>query len=888
MTSYPSCYLVDGASYIYRAFHAIRQLTTSHGEPTNAIFGFAQMLQRILRQEQPVALAVAFDPPGPTFRHELFPQYKAQRPPMPEELAQQLPWIRNLLAAMRIPVIEQASYEADDVIATLARRWAAKGYQVTIVSADKDLYQLVSPRIQLLDTMKDKRVDEGEVCRRFGAVEHVVDIQALAGDSADNIPGVPGIGEKTALQLVQQYGSVEKLLQQLSQVSGLKRRQALEEHADVLPLYKQLVTLKDDLPLADDELARQEPDWDALQQLYRQLEFYQLLQEMAPQSSAADPEKAYDYRAVTQEQDLTALVAELQELPLLALDTETSSLVATQAQLVGISLAWQEDAGVYIPVGHSGAQEQIPLPRVLELLRPLLEAASPCKLGQNIKYDALVLSNYGIRLGGHLEDTMVLSYVLHPEHKSHALDAMAQVYLQRRLTSYAEVAGKGKSQVPFAQVPVATATPYAAEDAEATWQLYQHLAPQLHDSPRRFLYEEVERPLLQVLVAMERQGINVDAQRLAGISRELGAAMEEKSAHIYTLAGQEFNINSPKQLGDVLFEHLQLPRGRRTKTGWSTDVDVLQKLAADHPIAAEVLAYRSLAKLKNTYADSLIKLIHPQTGRLHTQFNQTVTATGRLSSSEPNLQNIPIRTEEGRKIREAFVPTAGNRLLAADYSQIELRVLAHLAGEQRLQEAFAQGEDIHARTAREVLDAGQEVDPQLRRRAKTINFGLVYGMGAQSLARDLGISRSEAKAYIDTYFERYPGIRDYMEQRKEEARQWYGVVTLMGRFCAIPEIDSKNHMLRSYAERNAINYPVQGSAADIIKVAMVRIHNRLHQEGWQSSMVLQVHDELLFDVPEGEIEGLTALVRREMQQAVDMAIPLEVEIGVGQNWRQAH
>lgn len=888
-------YLVDGSSYIYRAYYAIRHLSNSKGEATNAVYGFTKMLQTLINKEQPDHLAVIFDAKGPTFRKELYPDYKANRSAMPEDLVPQIPLIKEVVRAFNLPLLEQQGFEADDIIATLAKEYAADGMEVTVVTGDKDLMQIVSDRVSLLDTMKDKRSRAAEVVERFGVPPHqVLEVLGLAGDTSDNIPGVPGIGEKTASGLIAEFGDIENLLANIDKVKGKKRQENLRTFADQARLSRKLADLVYDVPVSIDyaDLALGEPDAEKLAELYGRLEFHQLLQELPSQDKA--PERiasAADYTTVTQLEQLDEMIARLRAAGRFAFDTETTSLQAVRAELVGLSFAIEAHSGWYLPVGHLylGVPEQLPLDQVLDKLRPLLEDPAIEKVGQNIKYDALVLRNAGVELMGVCDDSMVLSYLVHPEAKSHGLDALASDHLGHRMIPYKELTGSGQKQIGFAEVEVEKAAVYAAEDADITWQVAEKLLGELSGDEVIRLYREVEMPLVEVLTRIEWQGVRVDADFLAGLSRELGEGLARLEGEIHSLAGGPFNINSPKQLGEVLFEKLGLPRGKKTKTGWSTNVEVLTNLAEEHEIAAKILEYRSIGKLKSTYTDALPQLINPATGRIHTSFNQAVTATGRLSSSEPNLQNIPIRTPEGRRIREAFLPAEGNVLLAADYSQIELRVMAHIADVSALKESFSAGEDIHCRTASEIFNVFPEmVSDEMRRQAKTINFGVLYGMGAFSLAKDLGIGRKEAQAFIDSYFERYPAVLRFMEERKEEARQHQYVKTLLGRRCAIPEIGSKNGAIRGYAERNAINYPIQGSAADIIKVAMINIDRRLRDEGLKTRMVLQVHDELVFDVPAAELEAMRELVKLEMENAVELSVPLVVDIGVGANWSEAH
>ena len=883
-------FLIDGSSYIYRAYFAIRHLSNSQGMATNAIYGFTNMLLKVIRDLKPDQLAVIFDSKGPTFRKDIYPEYKANRVAMPEDLVPQIPYIKRVVKAFGLPGIEMPGFEADDIIATLAKKFAAQGMAVTVVTGDKDLMQIVNDRIHLLDTMKDKIYGPAEVTERFGGADKVVEVQALSGDSSDNIPGVPGIGEKTAKMLIDEYGDVETLLANLDQLKG-KRRENLENFADLARLSRKLVTLVDNLDLEVDDQAfvLTEPDREALAELFGECEFHKLRQEFAV--AKKDRAESAGYRAVLTESGLAELVAALEDSERFAFDTETTSLDAMRAELVGLSFAVTAGEAWYVPVRHHylGVPEQLPLDRVLDAVRPLLASSCHLKIGQNLKYDIVVLARAGVEVSGPIYDTMLASYLANPATRSHGMDNLAAELLNYHTISYSEVAGSGKKQIGFDEVEVEKATTYAAEDADITLRLYEKLMPMVTEQQQDDLLNDVEIPLLQILVGLELAGIRINPEFLGGLSADMEKKLAILETDIHQLAGGPFNIGSPKQLGEVLFEHLGLPKGKKTKTGWSTDVEVLNNLAEEHEIAAKILDYRSLMKLKGTYTDALPKLIHPETGRIHTSFNQAVTATGRLSSSDPNLQNIPIRTEEGRRIREGFIPSDGCVLLSADYSQVELRILAHMADEPALKEAFARGEDIHRRTASEVLGLFPEmVTDEQRRAAKAINFGVVYGISAFGLAKQLGINRREAQQFIDTYFERYPGIRTFMDACIAEAREKMYVTTLLGRRCAIPEINSKNGAVRGYAERNAINYPVQGSAADIIKLAMVKIAARLAREGLETRMLLQVHDELVFDVPQAELERASALVKTEMEGAVDLSVPLLVEVGSGRNWREAH
>ncbi len=884
-------YLIDGSGYIYRAYFAIRHLSNSKGVATNAVYGFTNMLLKAMREENPDHLAVIFDAKGPSFRKEIYAEYKANRLAMPDDLVPQIPLIKEVVRAFRLPAIELAGFEADDIIATLTRKFVAEGMDITIVTGDKDLMQVVGEHVRLYDTMKDKFFGLAEVAERFGGPpEKVAEVLALAGDSSDNIPGVPGIGEKTARELIIEFGSLENLLANVDRVKGAKRQENLRTFADQARLSRELVVLREDVPLQldYDDFALSEPDREALTPLFKELEFHKLLQEFSAGSRATGE----DYHCVFTPDAFEAMLRELAAAERIGFDTETTSLDPLRAELVGISFSVRPHQAWYIPLRHYylGVPEQLDRQTVLDRLRPLLENPAVCKIGQNLKYDILVLRRAGIRVAGADFDTMLASYLAQPAASSHSLDALAADILGHKMITYQEITGSGKKRIGFAEVECDRAAVYAAEDADITLQLADKLAVKLAQSAQEKLFREVEMQLLPVLIDMEWAGVRIDPDFLRRLSTEMAVKLAALEAKIHEMCGGPFNIGSPKQMGEVLFVRLKLARGRRTKSGnWSTDVEVLTKLAEEHEVCARILDYRSLAKLTSTYTDNLPKMIHPETGRLHTSFNQAVTATGRLSSSDPNLQNIPIRTEEGKRIREAFIPAEGNVMLSADYSQVELRVLAHLADEAVLKESFARGEDIHRRTASEVFGVFPEmVTPEMRRQAKTINFGVIYGMGAFSLGKDLGIPTREAQTFIDNYFARYPGIKTFMEKKKEEAREKQYVTTLLGRRCAVPEILSKNGAVRSYAERNAINYPIQGSAADIIKVAMINLHRRLAREGLGARLVLQVHDELVLDVPEAEVATVTALLREEMENAVRLDVPLVVDVGVGKNWREAH
>jgi DNA polymerase-1 len=886
-------YLVDGNNYVYRAFHAIRSLSNSKGFPTNAVYGFTTMLLKVIRDGKPDYVAVAFDSKGPTTRHALFPEYKATRPATPEDLLPQIPVIRSLVRAFRIPVLEKEGYEADDLLATAAKMGVEAGMEVVIVSGDKDLLQLVGDGLKVLDTMKEMLYGSEEVKERFGVEPaQLGDVLALAGDPVDNIPGVRGIGGKTAPELIGRYGSLAGLYEKLDDVTGARRRR-LEEGREHAFLSRRLVTLLDDVPLGAslEDFRAREPDREAARAIFKEMEFTRLLREVA--GAEGKTKRARQYSLVFTNKELAELAAALKKAGAFAVDLETTHIEPMRADIVGLAFSASPDTAFYVPVGHSylGAPEQLPLVRVLEVLGPLLTDPAVPKYGQNIKYDALVFKRAGVRLGGIAFDTMVASYVINPTRHRHNLTELALEYLDEKVSSYEDVAGKGKKQIPFSQVEVGKARDYAGEDADIALRLTETLRPKVEDLSLSELYYKLELPLVEVLAAMEEGGVLIDTQALRDLAKETDAQLQDLMKRVWAMAGVEFNLNSPKQLAEILFDKLGLPVLKKTKTGRSTDEGVLTQLAARHELPAQVLSYRQLAKLKNTYLDVLPTLVNPETGRVHTSFNQTVTATGRLSSSDPNLQNIPVRTDLGRRIRQAFIAAPGNVLLSADYSQIELRVLAHLAADDGLLEAFRKGEDIHEQTATAIFgNEGGKVTDEQRRTAKSINFGIVYGMGAFGLSRQLGIDQGEAKEFIDRYFERFPGVRAFLDATLEKARVDGFVSTLLGRKRYLPELTARNRNVVQFAERMAINTPVQGSAADLIKKAMLEIHRELSSPGgaWKSSMVLQIHDELLFEVPKKEKARLAAMVRKNMEGVMDLAVPLTVDIGIGPNWDAAH
>jgi DNA polymerase I len=887
----PSFYIIDGNSYIYRAFYAVRGLSNSSGLPTNAVFGFTNMLLKVIKEKSPDMLAMVFDPKGPTRRHIEYKEYKAHRPPMPKDLVPQIPYIHKLVEAFRIPVFIQEGQEADDIIATLARKAEADGNLVIIVTGDKDILQLVGANIKVYDTLKEKVYEPGDVEERWGVPPvQMIEIMGLMGDASDNIPGIPGIGEKTAQTLIKQYGTIENLLNHVHEISKPKLRQSLIESADLARLSRDLATLHADIPLtiSYDALKPKEPDNRALLQILKELEFTSLLKYVTQ-----EPQKQGTYQTILNEKDFDRLLNALSSSEEFCFDTETTSLDPMQAELVGISFAAVPCEAYYLPLGHicpgAGVPEQINRDYALARLKPIMENSSVKKIGQNIKYDLLVLSHYGIDVKGIDFDTMIASYLLNPGKPSHGMDALALEYLNYKTITYAEVTGTGKKQICFDAVDIQTATRYSGEDADITLRLKQKLAPLLHEQNLETLFLDMEMPLMEVLADMERAGVKINAAFLGNMSVKLGRDMSGTEKTIYELAGTEFNINSPKQLSEILFTKLHLTPIKKTKTGFSTDVDVLEELAHVHPLPAEILKYRTLAKLKSTYVDALPAMINPKTGRLHTSLNQTVTATGRLSSSEPNLQNIPIRTEVGREIRRAFIAEEGASLLSADYSQIELRILAHMSNDQAMIETFQRNEDVHTRTASEIFGlAPDEITSEMRRKAKAVNFGIIYGISAFGLAQDIGVSNSEAKRYIDSYFGRYPQVRIFLDKTIQDAKAQGFVTTLFNRRRFIPELASSTVAVRNFGERTAVNTPIQGTAADLIKLAMISIHTRLAEQNLKSKMILQVHDELVFEIPDHEIDFMKKLVREEMEGVLKLSVPIRVDMGVGKNWDEAH
>ncbi|PLX50432.1 MAG: DNA polymerase I [Desulfobulbaceae bacterium] len=885
-------YLVDGSAYIYRAYHAITPLTNSKGLATHATLGFINTLLRVIREKTPSHMAVAFDVKGPTFRHEIYSDYKANRPTMPDDLACQIPYIHALVAAYNIPILKEEGMEADDLIASAARRLKDQGHEVIVVSGDKDLLQLVAEGITAWEPMKDVIMDQEFIRHKYGiAPEQLLDFFALIGDTSDNIPGIAGVGPKTAAKLLNEHGSLDNLLAHLDRLKKSKLKENLMAGRELVLLSRRLIDLKDDLQVPGDleSYRLQTADIPELQRLYRELEFNKLLKESGP-ARQLDPQS---FHAVSTRAELEAVVNKIRQSPFLVIDTETTSLQPLEAELVGISLAVSTSEAWYIAIGHRDADDkllagQLDLATVRQQLAALLADTAIAKLGHNIKYDLRVLAHHDMPLAGPLFDTMIVSYLLEPSRRSHSLDDLSLDFLDLGLTSFAEVTGKDKRSNAFAYVGLEEACNYSCEDVAATLLLWQELHAQLDKIGCWQLFTDVEMTLVPILAEMEEYGILTDPAILKRLSRQFSEQIAELERTIHQLAGEEFNINSPKQLGTILFDKLALPHGKKTKTGYSTDVKVLEKLAAYHDLPAAVLNYRSLSKLKSTYVDALQEQINSRTGRIHTSFNQTVTATGRLSSSNPNLQNIPIRTEEGQRIREAFIAPADHFFLAADYSQIDLRVLAHYSQDEALLAAFRNGEDIHNKTAAEIFRVNAMlISPQMRRVAKSINFGIVYGMSAFGLSNQLRINRKEAQTFIDRYFEVYKGVQRYMEEIVAQAREDGYVTTLLGRRRNLPEIASSNKTRREFAERTAINSPIQGTAADIIKLATIKGHTLLKEKKLAARLLLQIHDELVFEVPAAEFDETAELVKGAMESVMELDVPLLVNISQGVNLAKA-
>jgi len=903
--------LVDGSSYLYRAFHAMPDLRNPKGEPTGAIYGMINMLRR-LRTELPTShIACVFDAKGPTFRDEWYPQYKANRSPMPEDLVKQIEPIHAVVKALGWPVIMVSGVEADDVIGTLAKKATAVGWKTVISTGDKDLAQLVDESVTLINTMTNEKLDIQGVIDKFGIAPHlIVDYLTIIGDTVDNVPGVPKAGPKTAVKWLTEFGDLDSLIAKSDQIKGVVGEN-LRNSLEWLEKAKRLLTVKVDCELDEhlndlSELQVQPENHDELRQLFIRYGFKTWLKEYEPHNQSSEQESESStqqnqlsfpsepvnksYESVTSKEQLNTWIQKITSASLTCIDTETTGLDPMRSQLVGISLSVEAGQACYIPLKHSTNEDQLDRAETLETLRSWLEDPQAPKLGQNLKFDWHIFANHGIMLRGIVHDTLLQSYV-YESHRSHDMDSLAQRHLGVKTITFEEVCGKGASQIGFDQVDIATATQYAAEDADITLRLHQHLWPMIEaDQQLRYVYQAIEVPTMLVLARMERNGILIDSTKLGQQGQVIGMRLLDLEKEIHALAGQPFNIQSPKQIGEILFQVKNLPVIKKTPGGApSTDEEVLQKLSENYPLPARILDYRSLAKLQSTYVEKLPRMADSKTGRVHTNYAQAVAATGRLASNEPNLQNIPVRTEEGRKIREAFIARPGWQLISADYSQIELRIMAHIAQDANLLEAFAQGRDIHQATAAEIFGVPLEgVTPEQRRYAKVINFGLIYGMSAFGLASNLGIERSAAQTYIDTYFGRYPGVAKYMSDTRVLAKEKGYVETIFGRRLWLPEINSSNGMRRQGAERAAINAPMQGTAADLIKLSMIAVQSWLETENLQTQMLLQVHDELVLEVPPSEFELVKMQLRNLMTQVATLRVPLEVGIGVGSNWEEAH
>lgn len=914
----PPIILVDGSSYLYRAYHALPPLTNSRGQPTGAVYGVISMLKKLIEQYHPQYMAVVFDAKGKNFRHEMFADYKAHRPPMPDDLRAQIEPLHELVDALGLPRLVVPGVEADDVIGTLASQAARQGMDVLISTGDKDMAQLVNEHITLINTMNNSVLDIPGVVEKFGVpAERIVDYLTLIGDTSDNIPGVPKVGPKTAVKWLQEFGSLENIVQHAGDIKG-KIGDNLRDSLEQIPLSYKLATIVCDVDLEQKptDLTRLAPDQEKLHQLYSTLEFKTWLKELDAAKSPADAtdsapvttaesdestatnvsvvpaEITAQWETVLDENRFNHWLKKLEQADIFAFDTETTSLDYMQARIVGVSFCIEPGKAAYVPVGHDypGAPAQLDADRVLAALRPLLENPRQKKLGQNLKYDTHVLANHGIHMQGVAHDTLLESFVLDST-KRHDMDSMAERLLQYKTIHFGDVAGKGAKQLTFNQVDLQQAGPYAAEDADITLRIHQVLQAQLQQLPSlNTIYQDIELPLMPVIQRIERNGVRVDAAMLAKQSRELSARLAQIEKQAFAVAGESFNLGSPKQIQEIFFDKLKLRVVRKTPKGQpSTAEDVLEELADEHELPRLILEHRGMSKLKSTYTDKLPQQINPDTGRVHTSYNQTGAATGRLSSTDPNLQNIPIRTEEGRRIRQAFIAEPGNKLISADYSQIELRIMAHLSADKGLLKAFAEGRDIHRATAAEVfaLDL-DDVTTEQRRAAKAINFGLIYGMSAFGLAKQLGIGRNEAQAYVEMYFARYPGVKEYMDNTRQRAHETGYVETVFGRRLYLPDINAKNGQLRQYAERTAINAPMQGTAADIIKKAMITLDRSLQAAKLDVRMVMQVHDELVLEVAANQVDTVREMVIRDMQSAATLKVPLIVEAGVGDNWDEAH
>ncbi len=894
-------YLIDGTAFAFRAFYAIRELRDPQGKPTNAIFGFTRMLMRFLKDDQPDYIAVSFDTGAPTFRHEAYPEYKANRKAAPEELTCQFPKMREVVESLRIPIVMKEGFEADDLLGTLARMAEEEGLCTVIYTNDKDALQLVNETVTVYDPHRAEGVvyTPDKVCERLNGLrpDQVVDMLALAGDSSDNIPGIPGIGMKTAQDLLNKYGTIEGIYENLDQISGKKRRENLEKFKDQAFLGRRLALIKTDSPVdvSIEDCVYRVPDRDRLVNLFRELGFFSLVADYSEETK-----EERHYQVIRKQPEFQEFVEALKERDVFAIDTETTSRNPHLAKLVGISVAWEPLHAFYIPVGHiqpdatngSGGlvSDQLPLDHVLKELKPILESRSHRKVGQNIKYDAIIFRRNGVDLAPLHFDTMIAAYLANPSRSSKGIDALSLEYLGLKKIPTSQIIGSGRKATTMDRVEIDAVGEYACEDADVTWRLYEILRERLDRDGLDSLFEEVEMPLVEVLVDAELAGAALDVKFLAQLADKVNGKLLQLTEDIHRLAGREFNLNSTQQVGDILFNQLELPVVKKTKTGFSTDMEVLGVLAEQHELPARLLEYRGLEKIRSTYVEALPKLVNPETGRLHTSFHQTVAETGRLSSTEPNLQNIPIRTELGREVRRALIPrAAGRSILSADYSQIELRVLAHLSGDEALIVAFQEDTDIHTRTAARIFGLDEDaVSPDLRSRAKAVNFGIIYGMSPYGLSRAVGIQVKEAEAFIDQYFELYPGVKAFLDRTLAEGRENGYVSTLLGRRRYLPDLNSSDRNVRRNAERAAVNAPVQGSAADIIKIAMVRLYDRLEEEKLEADLILQVHDELVLDVPDKEREEVIDIVLRSMQEAYPLRVPLKVDARFGPNWLEAH
>ncbi len=901
MTTTQPLILVDGSSYLFRAYHALPPLTNSKGEPTGAIVGVLNMLKRLLDEYHPEHVAVVFDAPGGSFRNEIYSEYKANRAEMPDELREQIQPLHDIIRAMGLPLIIEKGVEADDVIGTLAKQATEQGLNTLISTGDKDMAQLVNEQVTLINTMSDKITDSSGVMERFGVTpEQIIDYLALVGDTSDNIPGVPKCGPKTAAKWLGEYGDLDNLISHADEIKG-KVGEYLRASLEQLPLARELATIKLDVALDQGplQLKPTEMDLDALRQHYTRIESKRLLDSLG-EASPPEPEPETpapvqgDYQTILDQESFESWLERLQQAELFAIDSETSSLDYMQAELVGLSFAIEPGEAAYLPLAHNytGAPQQLDRASVLERLKPLLEDAAKAKVGQNLKYDMSVLANYGIEMRGIAFDTMLESYVLDSTASRHDMDSLADKYLGHATIKYEDVAGKGAKQITFDQVPLEQAAPYAAEDADITLRLHHKLWPILEREPALAgVFLDLEMPLVPVLSRMERTGVRIDSAMLKRQSGRFAEELHRLEQQAYQIAGRPFNLGSPKQIGSIFFDELDMPVISKTPKGVpSTAESVLQELAErDFELPAVILKHRGLSKLKSTYTDKLPQMVDRDTGRVHTSYHQAVAATGRLSSSSPNLQNIPVRSEEGKLIRQAFIPQDGYRMVAADYSQIELRIMAHLSEDKGLLDAFAAGVDIHRATAAEVF--GQElaeVTDEQRRSAKAVNFGLIYGMSAFGLARQLKVDRATAQSYIDLYFERYPGVKEFMQRTRDLAHEQGFVETVFGRRLYLPEINAKNQQRRAAAERTAINAPMQGTASDIIKRAMLEVDRWIETEGPPVRMIMQVHDELVFEIRQEQLESACERIRGCMQNAADLLVDLLVDIGVGDNWDEAH